>query len=71
MLCPRDPFKTSFLVVGYALVYTICEESQIAKDGLMFISFSDDLQEITWKIGEKQSAKQWNGSFHFMGDSSI
>lgn len=42
MLCPRDHFKSSFLVVG-ACLHTICEHPDLAKEGLMFISFSDDL----------------------------
>ena len=42
LLCPRDHFKSTYIVIGGAL-HTICEHPEIAKEGLMFISFSDDL----------------------------
>jgi hypothetical protein len=43
-LCSRDHYKSSFLIVGYCL-YHICEKPDIAKQGIMMVSWAEELSE--------------------------
>lgn len=41
-MCPRDHFKSTFLVCGYA-TYTICEKPDLSKMGILLIAWDKDL----------------------------